>query len=126
MPRPIPSLREQLLCIHVGGPAIISGDHYGLLMSIINKLEILAEKVEALEERQEPCGITDETSHRIRALEAAVRGYESQHVPVADDKEEIESLRKERDEAKATKAEAIEDTIMWRNRTRSPYPAKHK
>jgi len=55
MPIPIPSLREQLLCVHVGGPAVISGDHYGLLMSMINKLEILAEKVEALEEQQELC-----------------------------------------------------------------------
>ena len=54
--------------------------------------------------------------HEAYASDDACRWLQAKEPENIDDKEEIENLRKERDEAEAAKAEAIEDTIMWRNR----------
>jgi len=54
--------------------------------------------------------------HEAYADDEACGWFQAKEPENTDDKEEIESLRKERDEAETAKAKDLEHTIMWRNR----------
>lgn len=98
MSRPIPSLREQLLCVTVGGPAVISADHYSLLMSIINKLEILEEAVEPTRflNSDELCTYQRREIKRLQrqAIELVETAEES-HAKLTETEAERERLREQ-------------------------------